>query len=33
VDFLTEFYTAERAYLERERLFGRDRTDKNAKPG
>jgi len=32
VDFLTQFYTAERAFLERERLFGRDRADKHAKP-
>jgi uncharacterized RDD family membrane protein YckC len=30
VEFLTEFYTAERAYLEREQLFGRARADKNA---
>ena len=30
VDFLTEFYTAERAFLERERLFGRERADKHA---
>jgi hypothetical protein len=33
VEFLTEFYTAERAYLEREQLYGRARADKNAKPG
>jgi uncharacterized RDD family membrane protein YckC len=32
LDFLTQFYTAERAFLERERLFGRDRADKHAKP-
>jgi uncharacterized RDD family membrane protein YckC len=32
VDFLTQFYTAERAFLERERLFGRERADKHAKP-
>ena len=30
VSFLTEFYTAERAFLERERLYGRHREDKNA---
>jgi uncharacterized RDD family membrane protein YckC len=33
VEFLTEFYTAERAYLEREQLYGRRRADKNAAPG
>jgi uncharacterized RDD family membrane protein YckC len=33
VEFLTEFYTAERAYLEREQLYGRARADKNATPG
>ena len=33
VEFLTEFYTAERAYLEREQLYGRARADKNAAPG
>ena len=27
--FLTDFYTAERGFLEREQLFGRKRTDKN----
>jgi hypothetical protein len=27
--FLTDFYTAERAFLEREQLFGRRRADKN----
>ncbi len=32
VEFLTEFYTAERAYLEREQLYGRARADKNAPP-
>ncbi|MCC6780221.1 MAG: RDD family protein [Hyphomicrobiales bacterium] len=30
--FLREFYTAERAFLEREQLFGKVRTDKNAEP-
>ena len=30
VEFLTEFYSAERAYLEREQLYGRARADKNA---
>lgn len=29
VEFLSEFYTAERAFLEREKLFGRARLDKN----
>lgn len=29
--FLTEFYSAERAFLERERLYGRHREDKNSK--
>lgn len=33
VEFLTEFYTAERAYLEREQLYGRARADKNAPAG
>lgn len=28
--FLTEFYSAERAFLERERLYGRHREDKNS---
>jgi uncharacterized RDD family membrane protein YckC len=32
VTFLTEFYTAERAFLERERLYGRHREDKNSRP-
>jgi uncharacterized RDD family membrane protein YckC len=32
VSFLTEFYSAERAFLERERLFGRHREDKNSRP-
>ena len=31
VAFLTEFYSAERAFLERERLFGRHREDKNSR--
>jgi hypothetical protein len=31
--FLREFYTAERAFLEHEQLFGKARADKNAKPG
>ena len=31
VSFLTEFYTAERAFLERERLYGRHREDKNSR--
>jgi hypothetical protein len=31
--FLTEFYSAERAFLERERLYGRHREDKNSRPG
>lgn len=30
--FLTDFYTAERAYLEREQLFGRRRADKSSQP-
>jgi uncharacterized RDD family membrane protein YckC len=30
VSFLTEFYSAQRAFLERERLFGRHREDKGA---
>jgi hypothetical protein len=30
--FLREFYTAERAYLEREQLFGKARADKYAQP-
>ncbi|MGA2042294.1 MAG: RDD family protein [Roseiarcus sp.] len=33
VEFLTEFYAAERAYLEREQLYGRARADKNAPAG
>jgi uncharacterized RDD family membrane protein YckC len=33
VPFLTEFYSAERAFLERERLYGRLREDKNSRPG
>jgi uncharacterized RDD family membrane protein YckC len=32
VVFLTEFYSAERAFLERERLFGRHREDKSKAP-
>jgi uncharacterized RDD family membrane protein YckC len=32
VEFLAEFYTAERAYLEREQLYGRARADKNTPP-
>jgi uncharacterized RDD family membrane protein YckC len=32
VEFLGEFYTAERAYLEREQLYGRARADKNTPP-
>lgn len=32
VPFLTEFYSAERAVLERERLYGRLREDKNSRP-
>ena len=31
--FLRDFYTAERAYLEREQLFGKGRADKFARPG
>lgn len=31
--FLTEFYTAERAHLEQEQLFGRARADKHSGPG
>jgi uncharacterized RDD family membrane protein YckC len=31
--FLREFYTAERAYLEREQLYGKVRADKYAQPG
>jgi hypothetical protein len=31
--FLTEFYSAERAFLERERLYGRHREDKNSRLG
>jgi uncharacterized RDD family membrane protein YckC len=30
--FLREFYTAERAFLEREQLYGKARADKNAQP-
>jgi hypothetical protein len=30
--FLREFYTAERAYLERQQLFGKQRADKHSKP-
>jgi uncharacterized RDD family membrane protein YckC len=33
VPFLREFYTAERAYLEREQLFGKARADKYAQAG
>ena len=31
--FLREFYTAERAFLEREQLYGKARADKHAQPG
>jgi uncharacterized RDD family membrane protein YckC len=31
--FLRDFYTAERAFLEREQLYGKGRADKYAKPG
>ena len=31
--FLREFYTAERAFLEREQLYGKTRPDKYAQPG
>ncbi len=31
--FLREFYTAERAFLEREQLYGKARADKFAQPG
>jgi uncharacterized RDD family membrane protein YckC len=31
--FLRDFYTAERAYLEREQLYGKGRLDKYAQPG
>jgi uncharacterized RDD family membrane protein YckC len=31
--FLRDFYTAERAYLEREQLYGKGRADKYAQPG
>jgi uncharacterized RDD family membrane protein YckC len=31
--FLRDFYTAERAYLEREQLFGKAKADKYAQPG
>jgi uncharacterized RDD family membrane protein YckC len=31
--FLREFYTAERAYLEREQLYGKARADKYSQPG
>ena len=33
VHFLREFYTAERAFLEREQLYGKVRADKFAQPG
>jgi uncharacterized RDD family membrane protein YckC len=33
VPFLREFYTAERAFLEREQLYGKVRADKYAQPG
>ena len=33
VAFLREFYTAERAFLEREQLYGKVRPDKNSPPG
>jgi uncharacterized RDD family membrane protein YckC len=32
VPFLTEFYSAQRAFLEREHLYGRLREDKNSRP-
>jgi uncharacterized RDD family membrane protein YckC len=31
--FLRDFYTAERAFLEREQLYGKGRADKHAQPG
>jgi uncharacterized RDD family membrane protein YckC len=31
--FLRDFYTAERAFLEREQLYGKGRADKHARPG
>jgi hypothetical protein len=31
--FLRDFYTAERAFLEREQLYGKGRADKYAQPG
>ena len=33
VSFLTEFYSVERAFLEREKLFGRNREHKHSPPG
>jgi hypothetical protein len=33
VPFLRDFYTAERAFLEREQLYGKGRADKHAQPG
>jgi uncharacterized RDD family membrane protein YckC len=33
VPFLRDFYTAERAFLEREQLYGKGRADKYAQPG
>jgi hypothetical protein len=30
--FLRDFYTAERAFLEREQLFGKSRLDKHDRP-
>jgi len=32
VMFLRDFYTAERAFLEREQLYGKGRADKYARP-
>jgi hypothetical protein len=32
VPFLREFYTAERAFLEREQLYGKVRADKHSQP-
>jgi hypothetical protein len=31
--FLHDFYTAQRAFLEREQLYGKGRADKYSKPG
>jgi uncharacterized RDD family membrane protein YckC len=33
LEFLRDFYTAERAYLEREQLYGKARADKYSQPG